>query len=287
MKNGRRFLMVVVAGLAARSLTALEPLHVMFVPVAAHLPSTDEKVWESDLRLYNASARDAAVSLAFLPAGTDNANVSETPVNLPAGRAVLLDDVVQKTFGVTGYGGIRVRSSVALLASSATYLATPNPGHPGVSVAPVETIEVPVLDEIEATSGAARALFVSNRFDQIEAGPDYRSSFSNVGLLNPMPSGSIQVVLTLTDQQTNALLGTTTLELPPYGFIQIVDVFDVLGASAVRTANAILMITSTRGGSGLPAAAPVIAYATRQMLTLGGCGERVKQADFLIAKALP
>jgi hypothetical protein len=266
-------------GLGAESLATL------FVPIAAHLPAANGETWASDLRLYNPSQEDVSVGLTFLSDGKDNSAASEVSVTVGAGRALLLDDVVSKTFGLMGSGAIRIRSSVSLVASSSTYLAAPFV-FPGVTAPRKETFQTPAADETEWSSSASRVLSVANRFRDIEAGPSVRDSYTNVGLLNPSPD-TIFLALTLIDEARFAPLGTKTVSLPPYGFAQIVDLFDAFGVSNVRLENAVLSIGAAKGPPLAFQPAPVLAYAVRQTSTFDSCGGFSKQADFLFAQRIP
>jgi hypothetical protein len=267
---------------ASGDLTALESRQVLFVPVAAHLPASGGKTWSSDLNLYNAASNDASAELTFFAAGSDNSSASEVAVTVPAGRALLLEDVVARTFGFEGYGAVRIRSSVSLLASSTTFVTTPSP-FPGITVPRTETFQTPAVDETEWAATASRVLFVANRFRDIEAGPSVRDSYTNIGLFNPS-SDTVSVAFTLIEEARPDPLGTGTISLPPYGLTQVVDLFGYLGVSDVQTDNAILLIVASRGSFQAFGPAPLLAYAVRQTTTFADCSGTMKQADFLFAQ---
>jgi hypothetical protein len=264
---------------------AADSVQTLFVPVAAHLPASGGAMWNSDLRLYNATGADTTADLSFLRDGQDNSSASPVTVTVPAHQTLLLEDIVSSTFGLQDSGAIRIQSSVSLVASASTYNKAPFT-FPGVTEPHRETFQVVAVDETEWSSASSRLLFVANRFLDIEAGPSLRDSTTNVGLLNPNPF-LISISLALTDEAQSTALGSLTLTLPPYGFTQIVDLFDAFGAAEMRINNGLLSIGATRGVSGTLEPAPVVAYAIRLTATTDTCGGHVKQADFLLAQRVP
>ena len=262
---------------------AVEGHQILFVPVVAHLGASGGATWVSDLRLHNPNLEDASSGLTFLRAGSDNSAAVEVPVALASGETRLIQDVLVSAFGTTDtYGAVRIRSSVPLIASSSTYLATPSP-FPGTTIPYKETFQSVALDESEWSSLAFRFLFVANRFRAVEAGESVRDSSTNVGLLNPT-ADPIAVSLVLLDQDQSITLGGTTISLPPYGFIQIVDLFAAFSAADVRVENGLVSIGAFRSPPSPSLPAPVLAYAVRQTETFADCGGLSKQADFLLAQ---
>ena len=267
-----------------RCAVAAQGPQTLFVPVVAHLAASGGTTWLSDLRLHNPNQDSASSGLTFLRAGSDNSAAVEVPVALASGETRLIQDVLVSAFGaVDTYGAVRIRSSVPIIASSSTYLATPYP-FPGTTIPNKETFQSVALDESEWSSSAFRFLFVANRFFAVEAGADVRDSSTNVGLLNPT-ADPIAVSLVLLDQDRSMTLGATTITLPPYGFIQIVDVFAAFNAADQRVENGLVSIGAFRSSPTLPA--PVLAYAVSQTDTFDDCGGFSKQVDFLLAQRVP
>jgi hypothetical protein len=282
----RRALPVLILCLACVSPTLIaQGSQTLFVPVAAHLPAAGGATWESDVRIYNGNNEDTTVDLTFLRAGQDNSSASGVSMTVQAQQALLLEDVVSSTFGLQDYGAIRTQSTLPLVVSASTYNKAPFT-FPGIVEPRRETFQTEAVDDTEWPSTAPRVLFVANRFLSIEAGPSLRDSTTNVGILNPNPY-LISVTVSLTDETQSTPLGSQTLTLPPYGFSQIVDLFDAFGAAGLRIDQALLLLEASRGVSASLEPAAIVAYAVRQTSTSDTCGGVAKQADFLLAKRIP
>ncbi len=82
--------------------------------------------FRTDVWIFNPSTNQAAVTLAFLPRGSSNANPAATAsVNVPAGATVELDDVFQNAQGFVNLdsvvGAFHVTSSVGVVVTSRIY----------------------------------------------------------------------------------------------------------------------------------------------------------------------
>lgn len=199
---------------------------VVYVPAAAHSPGRDGTFWVTELRLYNPGAADATVTLAFLPAGSDNRQAAEVGVTVPSRRGVVLPDVVSRTFGASGGGSVRLRESAPVLVASRTF----NVGHPSAGTFGVSVPAVPASSALE--KGLIHPLVNA-------------ASRSNAGFLNPS-EGAAKVALRLLDAEDGALLASGEVSVPPLGFLQVDDVFASLGSGKVLVPHAVLSFAADR-----------------------------------------
>ena len=203
---------------------------VRFVPAAASASGAAGAQWLTTLTILNPDrSKGRMVKLSFLPAGRDNRTVPETTVEIPAGRAVVLKDVVGETLGQSGSGGLRLRADGDLLASSRTQDVSAGAGA-------VTGVDVEAL----STSAALSSGLIFPLRNQ----PGDTGVRTNVGFLNPSEE-AVVVEAELLDFVSGTSLGTTRIELPPLGFAQVSNVFEALGHAAAFDAGG-LKFVSTR-----------------------------------------
>jgi len=254
---------------AAAFCSAARAETVLYVPGAGHLSVASGIIWQTDIRLFNPGSEAISVALAFLPPGLDNTNARETTVSVSPSRSLVLADVVSSTFSTSGLGAVRLTSAAQFLATSETYAVNnPVPVLPGVSGFHSTSLVIPAVD---ASMLSPRAMvFTSNSYGQIESGPAFRLTYSNLGLVNP-GTDYIEVAVALIDEDTGIAAGSKTLSLPPGGFLQTGDIFSAFGIAASPLANAIITVSATQAP--LPCAcpsvnccpsapAPILAYLT-------------------------
>lgn len=241
---------------------------VLYIPGAGHLPGASGVTWQTDIRLFNPGSDAIAVALAFLPPGVDNSNARETSVEVSPSRSLVLADVVASTFSAVGLGAVRLRSAARFLASSETYSVS-SVVIPGLSGLHSNSVVVPAVDE--AALSARAMIFASNDYGQIESGPPFRLTYSNLGLVNP-GTASIDVTVTIVNGDTGVAAGVKPISLAPGGFLQTGDIFRALGVSADSVANAFVTVSANQAP--IPCecpivdccppgpAAPVLAYLT-------------------------
>jgi len=197
----------------------------LFVPAAASAAGRGGSRWTTDLVLESAAGAEAWLS--FLPPG-DNRPAAEVKVAIPAGKPLVLSDVVGTTLGASGGGGIRIRSRGGLSVRSTTYDA-----------AGESRVAVPALPASEAVTAGTLAPLAS-REGEVR---------TNAGFLNPGTTAA-RVALALSDG--SRALGKTDVEVPPLGFVQLSDLAAILGDGGALSDGS-LSVTSS---------APVFAWAT-------------------------
>jgi hypothetical protein len=93
------------------------------VPGIAAIQAFGGGRWQSDVRLYNASASAQQANLIFVPEGNPSASRTVN-ISLAGGEVRLLDDILRGTFGLDAIGGsivVTTASASRLTASARTY----------------------------------------------------------------------------------------------------------------------------------------------------------------------
>ncbi len=197
------------------------------VPASAHAGGANQTFWLTDLHLHNPGATDVQVAVAFLVAGTDNTNAPQTFFTVPAGTSLELADVVSTSLGSDGAGALRIRADGELVVASRTY-NTASAGTYGQFIAGY-------LEETSLQPGEEAVL----------AGLESNSAFrTNVGVANASGfSAAAEVDLFDT---AGALLATKPLSIPPYGWVQVTDIFNERGLGTVDDGYAVVRNTSAQ-----------------------------------------
>jgi hypothetical protein len=213
---------------------------VQYLLAVAHTDGLNGTRWRTDVSLHNPGGTEARVTVAALLQGHDNEQPRRVERIIPAGRSERLVDVLGSLFGVSGVGALRLEvDSGEVQAVSRTYTLS-GAGSCGQSM--------PALSAAAAVpaEGEARLIGLA-RAAGLESG--YRC---NLGVLNAAPVAATLAV-ELRDGGGRPL-GTRWLDLPPFGYEQVTDVFAAVTDGAVAQGVAVLRPTST-GGS-------FLAYAT-------------------------
>jgi hypothetical protein len=110
------------------------PSSALIIPVVTHVVGSSA-LFESDVRLTNASASATNYQITLTPANTDGTKTSKaTQVTVGASQTIALNDIAQTLFGLGGAGqptsgSLEIRAlnaSGRTFASSRTYATTPN-----------------------------------------------------------------------------------------------------------------------------------------------------------------
>ncbi len=118
----RHLALVSILVLAAASAAALTPATVLVIPAASRGPGAGTSVWQMDMFLGNATAQSASVQLTWLERNTDNTGAPSVGVTVPAGRTMVLADVIHDRFGIdAGSGAFLITSNVPITATSRIY----------------------------------------------------------------------------------------------------------------------------------------------------------------------
>jgi formylglycine-generating enzyme required for sulfatase activity len=204
------------------------------IPAAAHLPGAQGTSWRTDVELHNPGDEQVEVVLELLEEDSDNSDPEESSYQLPARASMRLTDVLLSELEFEGSGALRVTvSGGAVAVTSRTYndLGDRSYGQ-----------YIPALPLTEAITDAEQAR-VTHLAHSVETGQGFRT---NIGCVNSSPL-LIDVEVELRDHR-GQLVDTLTVELPPYAFHQLNDVFQDLAPGDVDSGYA-LVRTTTIGGS--------------------------------------
>lgn len=206
---------------------------VHYLLAVAHTDGLNGTRWRTDVSLHNPGPTEARVAVAALLQDHDNEQPRRVERVIPAGRSERLVDVLGTLFGVSGVGALRLEvGSGEIQAVSRTYTLA-GVGSCGQSM--------PALGAAAAVKpgGEARLIGLA-RAAGFESG--YRC---NLGVLNTAPVAAT-VAVELRDGDGRPL-GTRWLDLPPFGYQQVTDVFAAVTDGAVAQGVAVLRTTSSGG----------------------------------------
>lgn len=211
------------------------PTNSLFVPQVAHLPGAGSTFWTSDLIVTNPGNSSTVAKLTFTPRGTNGLGEYLTAsLEIPAGGSRVLTDVLANTIGTTGAGSLEV-SPMSLEVTSR--ISTPAPaggsygqGFPVIASHDVAYIDGPAI--ILGTGGVVKGQFRSN-----------------LALVETWGE-TTQVIVRLWDRDGSEI-GSTTVDLPPFGNTQINDLVGRLGGpSTLAEAQVTVTVHSGKGRVG-------------------------------------
>jgi hypothetical protein len=214
-----------------------EAAHRQWIAAATHGGGVHDSVWRTDLYLLNLSGSPATAEIIFRR--VDGAT-GVLPVNVLAGRQILVDDVVAQ-LAMAGSGSIEIHSDQPLLASSRTF----NEGVDGTFGLFLGGVSA------EAAADGGDAVWLP----QLRQDQAFRT---NIGLLN---SGAVdaRVRIFLYDKSGTELVSRWRT-LAPHAWMQLQEPFSRLaGRSDIDVGSAKVEVAS---GHGVIAYASVIDNAT-------------------------
>ncbi len=189
----------------------------LFVAAAAHAVGGNGSFFATDLRVFNPGPGSASIVITWLAAARDNTTSPSVSATLAEGETKAFDDVVDSLFQATGAGGLRITADRPVGATSRTFNRTASG----------------TFSQFIAARVPSEALVTGSRASLIQL--DRSSSFrTNAGFLN-LSAGAGSIHLFVRDS-AGALLGETTVSLPPFGFYQI-DPFVQAGVTAAVNAR--------------------------------------------------
>ena len=211
-----------------------------YLLAVAHTDGLNGTRWRTDVSLHNPGPSEAHLTVAALLQGHDNERPRRVERIIEAGRSERLVDVLGSLFGVSGVGALRLEvtaGEVRALSRTYTLAAAGSCGQ-----------SLPALaGEASIRTGDEARLIGLTRAAGLESG--YRC---NLGVLNTAPIAAT-VEVELRDAGGRSL-GTRWLDLPPFGYEQVTDVFAGVADGAVAQGIAVLRSASADGS--------FLAYAT-------------------------
>ncbi len=189
-------------------------LETFYIPAAAHKAGAAGTQWVTDLTIHNRADTAASFSVDLLPKRQDNSAPETVSFSLEPSSSVGYDDALDGLFDFSGAAALRVRATSGdLLVGSRTYNDQPE-GTYGQHIAG--------FPEDEALVSGGQGLLIG-----LSHGADYRT---NIGFASAC-GATISVEVTLYSAD-GVQLGQRTVELAPYSYDQLTDIFSDL--SSVR-----------------------------------------------------
>lgn len=216
--------------------SARAPAFDFIIPAAAHTQGVNGTIWRTDVELLNPETTDTTVELSLLLANQANPAPAVRSVNVPAGRAIRLEDVLSGLFRAgnaalglrSGNGSVLVNSRFYNTASACggTY-GMPIPGVPPVQALPGDG-------------------FSAGLFHHLAHSADVHSGFrTNIGFASA--SGfPVHVRITLFGD-SGETIGTATIGLRPYEHRQITQIHAVLQTVPVSHGSAAVEVLTPGG----------------------------------------
>lgn len=210
-----------------------------FVAASARAEGANGTFFQTDLRLVNLAAAEAAVDLTFLPSNLDNQSAMPVRVLIGSRESLEINDVVGNLFSVmSGVGAIRIVSESDLAVSSRTFTPSGDPACPGT------------FGQFIPASSASSAVtkgVIPNVSLSASPATGFRANFGSV---NPS-AGPVTVSMTLRNG-SGASIGTAGVTLPPLGHFQQ-SVAALFAVPTLETTNAFIEVE---------ASAPVLSYVS-------------------------
>ncbi len=203
---------------------------IFYVPAAAHIGGVGDTQWVSDLEIHNSADTTGDFSIALLPKGQDNSSPETVFFSLEPSSSAGYEDALQDLFDYTGSAALRVVTTGGdLMVSSRTYNNQPS-GTFGQYIAGYTEAEALVAGQEGRLTGLS---FSTN------PGTGYRT---NIGFANACGATiSVDISLFAAD---GFEIGRTTVELGPYSYEQVTNVFNAVSAGDVEHGFAVVETTT-------------------------------------------
>src|SRR5512144_157459 len=101
-QSTKEILMKRLVLLAALLSAATAQARNLYIPVAGEVPGANNTYFRTDVRIFNPSyVDDIDVTIHFLRAGQDNANISGQLFRVPKRQMLVLNNIIRQLYGVT------------------------------------------------------------------------------------------------------------------------------------------------------------------------------------------
>ena len=205
----------------------------LVLPSAAHLDGIGGSHWRTDLVLHNPDWRETQVRIELLERDRANPDPQFRFVVLPGGSSLRVEDVVGRSFGVSGAATLRITPTATTITASARTYNDSGSGSYGQLIEGIaETDAIPA-------GRTARLIGLA------ESGRDDTGFRTNLGLVSvsgePM---EVEVELRNADGTT---LGTLAVELAPWESVQLDRVFASLTPNPVEAGLALVRTATPTG----------------------------------------
>jgi hypothetical protein len=211
--------------------------NISYVAATAHAAGVGGTMWTTDLEAHNWGDEDTDVTIDLLAKNADNTSPASTTVTMTAGQSQRWTDVLDTLFSFSGSAALRLSTIGDVLVTSRTY--TPNPD---AGVGGTFGQFIPAAADSDAVANGEDAYLI-----QLTRSSDPSLGFrTNIGFVN-LTDTSIDIEVDLYDS-SGTLLGTEAENnLEPFGFNQITDIFNRVGATEVSDGYAVVRTTTATG----------------------------------------
>lgn len=197
----------------------------IIIAASAHAGGLNDTTWSTDLDILNPGNEAVTARIAFLPAGTDNSDLPEVEITIPAGQISSFQDVVAGLLGQEGSGAIRILTPQTLIVASRTF----NDSADGTFG---QYIPGQLIQNAVPAGASARLIGLAGN----------EAFRTNIGFANAsVEAASITVDLFAAG---GSLLGSFEESLAPWGWLQLNRVFNTSGSGEISAATALITNTS-------------------------------------------
>ncbi len=173
---------------------------VIFFPIVGSGPGQNQTRWITDLRILNQESTAVDATLMFFDQSANGlaAPTATTTIQIPAGRQMVLDNVIETQLGLEEFGALKIVASGDVRAD-ARILNDRRSSAAGTAGFAIEGFD---LDDA-GTSGVLPLL---------SQGVDFRT---NLGYFNPSEE-TVQLTLMARSTVDGSILGEVTIDVPGY-----------------------------------------------------------------------
>jgi hypothetical protein len=232
----QRFILLALLALVATVASA----QTLYVPASANAEGANQTRWRSDLQVKARGSDGATFTVEVLEHGTDNSDPLMVELTVAAGESLRLSNLLETEFGFTGTAALRLTATAGqIVVTSRTFNDDPS-GTYGQTVPAVPVEQATVF-------GDQVSLIQLSRSADTAVG--FRTNIAVVNTTGETITAEIDLY-----HADGTYVGTVTVDLQPYDYQQVNDVFAHAGALDVADGYAVVR-TTTEGGA-------FIAYAS-------------------------
>jgi len=174
----------------------------VWIEASAHANGVGSSVWRTDLNLANTGNDPIVATISLLLRDQNNSDPTEVPLTVPAGTSLLVSDILNSLFGITGAAALKIEVDQGeLFATSRTY----NQAEAGTFGQ-----FIPGFPESSAVAVGGDVVLTSLRQNE-----NFRS---NLGLINTTAQ-TIRVEATFFDGE-GQMINWKNYDLQPFSYIQ-------------------------------------------------------------------
>ncbi len=176
------------------------------VPAGAHSPGGYGSFWKTDLSICNFSSNTGNINIALLKMGEDNSNPQNFDYSTPSNSCTGFLDIIYENFSFVGAGALKISSSFPLEILSRTYNDSPT-GTYGQFIPSIEKNNL-----LKKNQKRILSFLQKNEYFR-----------TNIGC-SSLSENIVDIKLKLY-KKDGTYIGEKEINLQPYGYLQINDIF--------------------------------------------------------------